>query len=77
MPRYFFALHNDVEADDEDGVELSDLAAARIIALKTIAELIHDKVAEGGRIDLSHSLEVLDEERRPVLLLPYRELVEP
>jgi hypothetical protein len=76
MPRYFFALHNDVEAVDDEGLELADIAAARVVALKTIAELIHDKIANGERVDLSHSLEVLDGDRRPLLLLPFREMVE-
>ena len=29
MPRFFFHLHNDIEAPDEEGLELSDLEAAR------------------------------------------------
>jgi hypothetical protein len=75
MPHYFFALHNDVEAVDDEGLELADLGAARVVALKTIAELVHDKIANGETIDLSHSVEILDEERRSVLLLPFSEIV--
>jgi hypothetical protein len=75
MPRYYFARHNDVEAEDDEGLDLPGLADARQIALKTIAELVHDQIANGERVDLSHSLEIQDEERRPVLLLPFREFV--
>ena len=33
MPRYFFHLHNDVDAVDEEEVELPDLPAAQLVAL--------------------------------------------
>jgi hypothetical protein len=53
MPRYFFHLHNDIDALDEEGVELADLEAARAMARHSVqfaaAESIKDKPANGGR----------------------------
>ena len=46
MPRYYFHLLNDIDAPDEDGVELPDLDAAlryaRRNALFTAAETIKE-----------------------------------
>lgn len=33
VPRYFFHLHNDVDAPDPDGVELANLDEARAMAM--------------------------------------------
>lgn len=76
MRRFYFNLHNGLETEDQEGVELPDLAAAREVALQSIAAIVAEHIARGGRICLSHSLEVLDEDRRPVLLLPFAELIE-
>ncbi len=45
MPRYYFELHNDAEVTDEEGMELSDQAAAHAVALKSIAGILADKIA--------------------------------
>jgi hypothetical protein len=71
MPRYFFHIYDDVVAIDEDGIELADLAAVHQQAIKVArdcasAELVH------GTLHLKHRIEVEDEDRRPVLTLPFR-----
>jgi hypothetical protein len=71
MPRYFFHIYDDVVAIDEDGIELADLAAVHHQAIKVArdcasAELVH------GTLHLKHRIEVEDEDRRPVLTLPFR-----
>jgi hypothetical protein len=47
MPRYFFHLYNDVEARDEEGVEMPNIGAARMAALRdaqfTISETIRPR----------------------------------
>jgi len=58
MPRFFFHLHNDVNAEDDVGEELADILAARAHA----AELIRFEAAEAikrtGRIVLSHRIDI-------------------
>ena len=60
MPRYYFHLLNDIDAPDEEGVELPNLEAAlkyaRSNALFTAAEVIKD----GGHLVRSHRIEIED-----------------
>ena len=75
MPRFFFNVFDEAVAIDEVGVELPDLAAARETAIEE-ARAVISEAARRGRIDLSHRIEVEDEARRPVLLLPFSAAVE-
>ena len=75
MPRFFFNLYDDGATIDEVGVELPDLAAAHEAALEEARAVISEEVRR-GRIDLSHRIEVEDEARRPVLLLPFSAAVQ-
>ena len=75
MPRFFFNLYDDGATIDEVGVELPDLAAAHEAALEEARAVISEEVRR-GRIDLSHRIEVEDEQRRPVLMLPFSAAVE-
>ncbi|HEV2866811.1 MAG TPA: hypothetical protein VGX37_09860 [Allosphingosinicella sp.] len=70
VPRFFFNLYDDVVSVDDQGVELPDVAAAREEALRGARELICDQV-RNGRLNLRHRIEVEDEDRRPVLTLPF------
>jgi hypothetical protein len=58
MPRYFFDLHNDYDASDPEGLEFPDLECAVAHALLEAREMIQANVAETGRIDLSHHIDV-------------------
>ena len=58
MPRYFFDLHNDIDALDEEGKDLPDLEAALDVALCEARTMIQASVAETGRIDLRHHIDV-------------------
>ena len=75
MPRFFFNLFDDGATIDEVGVDLPDLAAAREAALEEARAVISEEVRR-GRIDLSHRIEVEDEQRRPVFMLPFSAAVE-
>ena len=68
-------MFNEVATIDEVGVELPDLAAAREAAVEEARAVLSD-AAKNGRIDLSHRIEVEDESRRPVLVLPFSAAVE-
>ena len=75
MPRFFFNVYDERTTLDEVGQELPDLAAAREAAVEEARAILGDE-ARNGRIDLSHRIEVEDENRRPVLLLPFSAAVE-
>ena len=50
MPRYFFNIRDGYDVDeDEEGIELPDLEAARAEALATVEEL-RDELADAGRL---------------------------
>ncbi len=61
MPRYFFDLHNDVDAIDLEGCELPDREAALAHALSEARTMIQTSVAETERIDLRHHITLRDE----------------
>ena len=44
MPSYFFHLYDDVIAHDEEGVELPNVAAARLKALIGARDVIAEQV---------------------------------
>ena len=75
MPRFFFHLYNDMIVEDEEGLELPDLATAREQAIVGGRELLCEQVRI-GRMRLHHRIEVADEKGRIVLKVPFRELVD-
>ena len=60
MPRYYFHLYNDIDARDEEGVELPDLEAARDHATAEARNMTSVSVLEHGRVNLHHRIEVAD-----------------
>ena len=60
MPRFFFHLHNDIDARDDEGRELSDLAAAHRAAEEDARQMAAESVRL-GRLDRSHFIEVAGE----------------
>lgn len=75
MPRYFFDLHNDMDASDEEGKDLPDLRAAQIQALKEARTMIGVSVLEHGKIDLQHFIRVRDEGGKPVYVVEFGDAV--
>ena len=61
MPRYFFHLHNDVDAPDPDGTELSDLEAARECALRHARFTAAETVKDMGHFVGDHRIDIEDE----------------
>jgi hypothetical protein len=72
MPRFFFHLHNDIHAEDSDGVELPDVAAMRDYATANARELVCASVRR-GHLNLGHYLRVTDEDGQEVLKLRFGE----
>jgi hypothetical protein len=67
MPRYFFNIRDGYDLDeDEEGIELPNIEAARAEALATVEEL-RDQLTDAGNIEL----EITDEEGRRLLTVPF------
>ncbi|MBM6595991.1 DUF6894 family protein [Microvirga pudoricolor] len=67
MPLYFFNIRDGYEVDeDEEGVELPDLEAARAEALATVEEL-RDQIPDADDIQL----EITDDTGRRLLTVPF------
>ncbi|CAA9545068.1 MAG: hypothetical protein AVDCRST_MAG23-2458 [uncultured Sphingosinicella sp.] len=75
MPRFFFNVYDDIIAEDEEGVELPNLDAARLQALRGARDLIAEQVRH-GYIMLSHWIDVMDEHGAKVLTLTFGEAVD-
>jgi hypothetical protein len=75
VPRYFFDLHNDMDACDDEGVELSNTDAALAHALSEARTMIQASVAETGRIDLRHHIDVRDESGTIVYVMHFEDAV--
>lgn len=61
-------------SSDDEGFELPDVATARETAIQAARSVIAEEVMI-GRVPLKHRIEVEDEDRRPVLTLPFRAAV--
>jgi hypothetical protein len=75
VPRYFFHVYDDVIAEDEEGVELPNLAAARLNAVLSARDLIAEQVRHGHFV-LSHWIDVVDEQGEKVLTVTFGDAVE-
>ena len=67
MPRFFFNIRDGYDLDEDDeGIELPDLDAARAEALATVEEL-RDQLSDAENIEL----EIADEAGRRLLTVPF------
>lgn len=57
MPRFYFHLRNDLVVDDDEGMELPNLAAARDHAVFNARSIAAENVHK-GRLNLSHRIEI-------------------
>ena len=74
MSRYFFQVHDDVGAADEDGLELPNVEVARWEALRGARSLAAEQVML-GRLNLSHSVEVADETGAVIATVTFRDAI--
>jgi hypothetical protein len=67
MPRYFFNIRDGYDLDeDEEGIELPDIDAARAEAQATVEEL-RDQLTDAVNIEL----EIVDESGRRLMTVPF------
>ena len=76
MPRYFFDLHDDLTAFDEEGRLRPDLESAKATALIEAREIIQANVRDFGKFDVSHRIEVRDETGAIVHTIHFDDAVE-
>lgn len=74
MPRFYFDLHNDMDAVDFEGKELPDLNQAKQQALIEARAMLEDS-AGNGRINLNHFIQVRDDRGNVVHRLHFAEVV--
>ena len=75
MTRYHFNIHNGVGlVPDEEGLELTDLSAARSQAIDGIRSVISDE-ARRGFVDLSGAIEIADDEGNVLEVVGYDEAI--
>lgn len=75
MPRYYFDLRDDLSADDDEGLNLPDLDAARARPEEFARAMTAASVLEHGRINLAHRIEVANEEGQEVLTVTFGDVV--
>jgi hypothetical protein len=61
VPRYFFHLYDDMVAMDDEGRTLPDIDFARGVAVTEAREIMTETVLK-GRLNLSHRVEIADED---------------
>lgn len=74
MPRFYFHVHDDLNVQDEEGMELPDLAAARVGAIHFARSLMCDELMN-GRIVLHHRIEIADEQQQVIDTIYFRDVV--
>lgn len=75
MPRFFFDLHNDVEAIDPEGKEFPDLQAAKANLLIEVREMIQASIEDSGKVDLRHHIDIRDESGAVVCVMHFEDAV--
>lgn len=75
MPRFYFHVHNDIDAKDEQGITLADLAAAKQAAIEGARAMMAEHVTKGRPVTLHHRIDVADESGKVLASLPFRELI--
>jgi hypothetical protein len=76
MRRYFFHLYNDVDAPDQEGMDYSDLDAAKRAAAENIRFTMAETIKEQGSIDMSHRVDIEDEQGAVLATVYFRDAVE-
>jgi hypothetical protein len=73
MGRYYFHLRNDLDVPDDEGKELTDLQAARALAIVMARFEVAEAAKLDGRILLSHRIDIEDEQGRVLSSVSFNE----
>ena len=75
MHRYFFHLHNDVDAPDHEGSEFDNLEAARKFAIRQARFTAAESIKEAGHIIGDHRIDIEDEDGTVLDTVYFRDAV--
>ena len=75
MPRFYFHLRNDVDAPDDEGVELASLEGAKAHAVQQARFSFGEAAKELGRVVLSHRIDIEDEQGLVMATVYFRDAV--
>ena len=75
MPRFYFHYQDgSSRTPDSEGMNLPDAEAAWYQGVRTARELIRERIG-GGCLHPSQRFEIEDEQGRPVLAVPFEEVI--
>jgi hypothetical protein len=75
MSRYYFHLRDSDLTEDEEGMDLPGVDAARTFAMDCARDVMCADLREGW-LSLDHAIEVVDEHGAHVLTMSFREAFE-
>ena len=75
MPRFYFHLYDDLDAPDEEGVELADLETARGYARRNAVFTAGETIKETGRLVADHRIDIEDEQGNVLDTIYFRDAV--
>ena len=75
MPRYFFHLHNDVDAPDPDGMELPSVEAARMVAMRHARFTAAETIKDMGHFVGDHRIDIEDSDGQVLETVYFRDAV--
>jgi hypothetical protein len=75
VPRFYFHLHDDLDAVDEEGLQLPDLRAARAHAVRCVRVTFAETAKDEGRVVLHHRIDIADEQGAVLETVRFRDAV--
>ena len=75
VPRFYFHLRNHLDVEDEEGQELPDVEAARVMAAKFALDMTAASVLERRKINLHHRIEVANASGEHVLTVEFGDVI--
>jgi len=75
MPNFRFHVINDIDAPDDEGEELFNLAAAHLKAIDYARDLASSSVRQ-GRLDLKHRIDIEDDAGKILMTVTFGEAID-
>ena len=75
MAHYLFHVINDIDAPDDEGQDLDNLALAHLKAIDYARDLASAAVRQ-GRLDLSHRIDVEDDQGNVLVTVTFGDAIE-
>jgi hypothetical protein len=76
MPRFYFHLRDDLDAPDDEGLDLPNLDAAREHAADNARFTLAQLALEQGKINFEHCIDIEDEQGCVLQTVRFRDVVE-